>query len=246
MNAPAGRDDGPVSVPAELLDRFALADPAFIADPYPVLSALRETAPVFFYEPTNAVDGHAVQRRVRGAARSAARAGVHASLHPCRRSAARSQIPAGRSSTSTSAGRCCSSSRPTTPASAGLSRRSSRRRRSPSLRPTIEAFSRRTPRRVRRPRPVRPPGRLRAAVLGRRHLLACSACRGPTPSRLLDWSHAIVKMYELTASDDASGRGDASAAEFMDYTAALIADDAPGPTISSCPRWPPSRTRANG
>ena len=42
--------------------------------------------------------------------------------------------------------------------------------------------------------------------------------------RLLDWSHAIVKMYELTTSDDERAAATSAAQEFMDYTAALIAD----------------------
>ena len=42
--------------------------------------------------------------------------------------------------------------------------------------------------------------------------------------RLLDWSHAIVKMYELSASDQLKARANAAAGEFIDYTRALIAD----------------------
>ena len=42
--------------------------------------------------------------------------------------------------------------------------------------------------------------------------------------RLLDWSHAIVKMYELSASDELKARAEAAAGEFIDYTRALIAD----------------------
>ena len=41
--------------------------------------------------------------------------------------------------------------------------------------------------------------------------------------RLLDWSHAIVKMYELSASDELKARANAAAGEFIDYTRALIA-----------------------
>jgi cytochrome P450 len=41
---------------------------------------------------------------------------------------------------------------------------------------------------------------------------------------LLDWSHAIVKMYELNASDAQKKAADTAAAEFMDYTKALIVD----------------------
>jgi cytochrome P450 len=41
---------------------------------------------------------------------------------------------------------------------------------------------------------------------------------------LLDWSHAIVKMYELTTSDEQRAEATRAAQEFMDYTAALIGD----------------------
>jgi cytochrome P450 len=41
--------------------------------------------------------------------------------------------------------------------------------------------------------------------------------------RLLDWSHAIVKMYELNTSDDAKAAADTAAGEFIEYTRALIA-----------------------
>ena len=41
--------------------------------------------------------------------------------------------------------------------------------------------------------------------------------------QLLDWSHAIVKMYELSASDELKAGADAAAGEFIDYTRALIA-----------------------
>ena len=42
--------------------------------------------------------------------------------------------------------------------------------------------------------------------------------------RLLDWSHAIVKMYELSASDELKARANAAAGEFIDYTRELIAE----------------------
>jgi len=40
---------------------------------------------------------------------------------------------------------------------------------------------------------------------------------------LLDWSHAIVKMYELTTTDDQRVAANEAAAEFIAYTRALIA-----------------------
>ena len=41
---------------------------------------------------------------------------------------------------------------------------------------------------------------------------------------LLDWSHAIVKMYELSSSDDVKMRAEVAAGEYIDYTQALIDD----------------------
>jgi len=41
---------------------------------------------------------------------------------------------------------------------------------------------------------------------------------------LLAWSHAIVKMYELSASDEVKQAADKAAGEYIDYTRALIAD----------------------
>lgn len=54
----------------------------------------------------------------------------------------------------------------------------------------------------------------------------CSMLGVPTvdTQRLLDWSHAIVKMYELSASDDTKRAADDAAGEFIDYVRALIAD----------------------
>jgi cytochrome P450 len=41
---------------------------------------------------------------------------------------------------------------------------------------------------------------------------------------LLDWSHAIVAMYELHVADDVAERSNQAAADYIDYTKALIAD----------------------
>ncbi|MDO8389597.1 MAG: cytochrome P450 [Actinomycetota bacterium] len=41
---------------------------------------------------------------------------------------------------------------------------------------------------------------------------------------LLDWSHAIVKMYELATTDDVRAAANTAAAEYIEYTKALIAD----------------------
>ena len=41
---------------------------------------------------------------------------------------------------------------------------------------------------------------------------------------LLDWSHAIVKMYELSTTDEVRARANTAAGEYIDYTKALIAE----------------------
>lgn len=41
---------------------------------------------------------------------------------------------------------------------------------------------------------------------------------------LLDWSHAIVKMYELSTTDDVRAAADTAAAEYIAYTKELIAE----------------------
>jgi cytochrome P450 len=41
-----------VDAAADLIEQFDPADPAFVADPYPVLNALREATPIFWNERT--------------------------------------------------------------------------------------------------------------------------------------------------------------------------------------------------
>lgn len=41
---------------------------------------------------------------------------------------------------------------------------------------------------------------------------------------LLDWSHAIVKMYELSTTDEVREAADRAAGEYIEYTKALIAE----------------------
>lgn len=47
--------------------------------------------------------------------------------------------------------------------------------------------------------------------------------------RMLDWSHAIVKMYELSGSEDIKIAANTAASEYIDYTRALIADKRKSP-----------------
>lgn len=48
--------------------------------------------------------------------------------------------------------------------------------------------------------------------------------RASETRRLLDWSHAIVKMYELTATDDQRAAATTAAIEFMDFIRELISE----------------------
>ena len=64
--------------------------------------------------------------------------------------------------------------------------------------------------------------------------------------RLLDWSHAIVKMYELSASDELKARANAASGEFIDYTRALIAAKRRPPTTAWSRSSRRPRTAATG
>ncbi|HEY5879939.1 MAG TPA: cytochrome P450 [Nakamurella sp.] len=52
-------------------------------------------------------------------------------------------------------------------------------------------------------------------------LLGVPVADGP---RLLDWSHAIVKMYEISTDDEHRAAAERAAGEFIDYVTALIAE----------------------
>ncbi|MTD14237.1 cytochrome P450 [Nakamurella sp. YIM 132087] len=54
----------------------------------------------------------------------------------------------------------------------------------------------------------------------------CTLLGVPLPDgpKLLEWSHAIVKMYEFSTSDDERGRAEIAADEFIDRVRALIAE----------------------
>ncbi len=204
------------------LDRFDLGDPAFIADPYPLLGALREAAPIFWYERTGQwmVTRFALVQEVlrdRRMGRVYEHRYTHAELgkpepdprwqafrdherwsllqlEPPDHTRIRSLLTKVFTPTAVAA-----------------------------LRPSIEARAERL---------------LGTCVeRGRFELLAdyaqpfsvgviCSMLGVPEADapQLLDWSHAIVKMYELTATDAQKQAATQAAAEFMDYTRAVIAD----------------------
>jgi len=206
----------------DLIDRFDVDDPAFIADPYPVLNALREAAPVFWNHRTNQwvltrFHDVAATLRDRRLGRSYSHLYTHADVgrsEPDPRWAAFHQheqwsLLCLEPPDHTRIRRLIS--KVFTP------------RAVTALRPSIERFS----------------AELldRCAEQAEFDLLAdyaqpysvaviCSMLGVPRSDthQLLAWSHAIVKMYELSTTDEVRAEANRAAAEYIDYTRALIAD----------------------
>ncbi|HAP75150.1 MAG TPA: cytochrome P450 [Acidimicrobiaceae bacterium] len=207
---------------ADIIARFDPADPAFIADPYPVLNELREATPGFWNERTGqwTITRFAdVQETLRD--RRLGRAYTHRYTHaevgkpePDPRWASFHQheqwsLLCLEPPDHTRIRRLVS--KVFTPRAVA------------ALRPAIEGYSTEL--------------LDRCEGLGRFDLLRdyaqpysvaviCSMLGVPRSDTqlLLDWSHAIVKMYELTTSDDVKASANRAAAEYIEYTKALIAD----------------------
>lgn len=210
-----------MAVPDDLLAQFDLTSRAFIADPYPVLAGLREAAPIFWYEPsqqwmvTRWADVHAALRD-RRLGRIYTHRYTHAelgkpepdprwsdfieserwsllNLEPPEHTRIRTLI-----------------TKVFTPSAVA------------ALRPMIatEASSRLTTCRER--------GRfdlLRDYAQPYSVAVICSMLGVPRADTqlLLDWSHAIVKMYELTTTEEQKVAANAAACEFIAYVRELIA-----------------------
>lgn len=206
----------------DALDRFRPHDPEFVTDPYPVLAALREAAPVF----RNPITGQWTLTRF---------ADVHETLRDRR---------LGRSYTHLFSH--SEFGRPE-PDSRWSAFHQHERWSLLCLEPPDHTRIRRLVSKVFTPKAV---AALRPTIdgladelldecvgRGRFDLLAdyaqpysvaviCSMLGVPRSDTraLLDWSHAIVKMYELSTPDDVCRAADRAAAEYIDYTRALIAD----------------------
>lgn len=203
-----------------LVDALDFYDPAFIADPYPALGRLREAAPVF----RNPRTGHWMLTRF---------AEVHETLRDRRLGRVYHHLytPAELGQPE--------------PDPRWAAFHQHERWSLLSLEPPDHTRIRRLVSKVFTPRSV---AALKPAVAGlSRELLdrcremgafdlladyaqpfsagvICSVLGLPRADarRLLDWSHAIVKMYELRASDEMRARADRAAGELVDYTKALI------------------------
>ena len=203
-----------------LVDALDFYDPAFIADPYPTLARLRETTPVFRNEQT----GHWMLTRF---------ADVHETLRDRRlgRVYHHRYTPAELGQPE--------------PDPRWAAFHQHERWSLLSLEPPDHTRIRRLVSKVFTPRSVAALEPAIAALsrelldrcreMGAFDLLAdyaqpfsvaviCSVLGMPRADarQLLDWSHAIVKMYELRSSDEMRARADRAAGELVDYTKALI------------------------
>lgn len=206
----------------DLIARFDVDDPTFIADPYPTLSSIREATPIYWNEATRQwvitrfADVHAVLRD-RRLGRSYTHVFSHADI--------------GRDAPD--------------PRWANFHEHESWSLL--CLEPPDHTRIRRlitkvfTPSSIARLQPgiARTSGELldRCGELGTFDLLAdyaqpfsvaviCSMLGVPVSDtqQLLDWSHAIVKMYELAATDEIKRAADGAAREYIAYTRDLVAE----------------------
>ncbi len=211
-----------MAAPDDLIARFDVTDPAFVQWPYPVLDELREATPIFFDERTDQwvitrfADVHETLRD-----RRMGRAYTHRYTHD----------EFGRPAPDPRWSRFHEHEQWSLLAIEPPDHTRLRRlvtkvftpRAVEAMRPQVEAVA----------------DELIAACAerGRFDLIAdyaqpysvaviCSMLGVPRADtqRLLDWSHAIVKMYELRTGDDVKVAADRAAGEFIDYTRALIAD----------------------
>ena len=203
-------------------ERFDVSDPSFIADPYPVLNELRESTPIFWNEAsgqwviTRFADIHETLRD-RRLGRSYSHRYSHAELgrpdpdprwqrfHQHERWSLLCLEPPDH----TRLRRLVS--KVFTPKAVA------------AMRPEIEGYSRRLLDECRE--------RDTFDLIGdyaQPYSVAviCSMLGVPIADtkKLLDWSHAIVKMYELSISDEVRMAADTAAGEYIEYTRQLIQD----------------------
>ncbi|MFZ4719888.1 MAG: cytochrome P450 [Ilumatobacteraceae bacterium] len=206
----------------ELIGRFDPSDPAFIADPYPVLSALREAAPGF----RNPLTGQwtltrfsDVQETLRD--RRLGRAYTHRYTHE---QLGRPQPdPRWASFHQHEAWSLLCLEPPDHTRIRRLVAKVFTPRAVAALRPQIEGFS------TELLDVCQQKGTfelLRDYAMPYSVAVICSMLGVPRSDTqlLLDWSHAIVKMYELSTTDEVRSAANQAAAEYIAYTRSLIAE----------------------
>lgn len=206
---------------AAVLDAFRLDDPAFIADPYPVLNALREATPLFFHEPTNQwvitrfADVHETlrDRRLGRVFSHRYRPAEFGRPEP---------DPRWRDFDAHERWSLLQLEPPDHTRIRSLIAKVFTPRAVQSMRPVMQAVLDELMDRLTEHGTVDLIGELAQPYSV---AIICSMLGVPRADtgRLLDWSHAIVKMYELTASDEQKAAANQAALEFMAYARELIA-----------------------
>lgn len=206
----------------QLIARFAVDDPAFIADPYPVLNELREATPIFWNERTGQwmltrFSDIAESLRDRRMGRSYSHLFTHAQVgrpEPDPRWAAFQQherwsLLCLEPPDHTRIRRLVS--KVFTPRAVA------------AMRPAVESFAHELLDVCRERGSFE---LLRDYAQPYSVAVICSMLGVPRADTqlLLDWSHAIVKMYELSTTDEVRAAANTAAAEYIDYTKALIAE----------------------
>ena len=199
---------------------FDPSSPAFLADPYPVYARLREAGPVLWHEPREVFLLTRFEQ-------------VHAALRDRRlgRAFAHRYTAAefGRAEPDARWARWQESERwsllnlepPDHTRLRRLVTAVFTPRAVAELRPVIEDYSARTLARARESgefdliADYAQPYSVAVICI----LLGVPVADGP---RLLDWSHAIVKMYEISTDDEHRAAAERAAGEFIDYVTALI------------------------
>ncbi len=206
----------------DIIARFDVGDPAFIADPYPVLNELREAAPGF----RNPVTGQwtltrfsDVQETLRD--RRLGRAYTHRYTHA--EIGLPEPDPRWASFHQHEQWSLLCLEPPDHTRIRRLVAKVFTPRAVASLRPSIEGFSAEL---LDRCQEMGEFELLRDYAMPYSVAVICSMLGVPRSDTqlLLDWSHAIVKMYELSTTDAVRKAANTAAREYIDYTKALIAD----------------------
>lgn len=211
-----------MTVPAELLARFDLTDPAVIAHPYPLLAEIQEAAPIFWYEPSQqwVVTRHAL---VHAALRDRRLGRAYDHLYTPEELGREPRDPQWSDFTESERWSLLNIEPPDHTRIRGLLTKVFTPKAVASLRPMIEAEA---AARLDALEGATTFELLTAYAQPYSVAVICSMLGVPASDTrsLLDWSHAIVKMYELTTTDVQRVAANRAAREFIDYTRALIAD----------------------
>jgi cytochrome P450 len=206
----------------ELVARFDVSDPSFIADPYPVLNAIREATPIFWNEATGQwtltrFSDVRESLRDRRMGRSYSHLYSHAEVG---RSAPDPRWAAFQQHEQWSL--LCLEP-PDHTRIRRLVAKVFTPRSIAALRPVVQAFADELLDDCREKGTFE---LLRDYAQPYSVAVICSMLGVPRADTqlLLDWSHAIVKMYELSTTDAVREAANTAAAEYIDYTRALIAE----------------------